>query len=229
MNILVIGPGQVSGKFGKDFCELARTNGHNVFTISHGNSLKVDTYHAYANFNDFESMENAFNQVTKNVAHIDMMLYNSNHSGQFMNEKQMFNETSIVQVEAYKASLQIQVICPHFFATKVLTKMSVGDRIVFMTTGLTHAMFEEHSDRARYVHHVGYIGSKCYQNALMMGLAEHNNKNVIATSISPHFPYEDHAKYKIVLGQTYRRIMKITDADNGKVIKFNGDSDRINF
>ena len=31
MNKLVIGPGQTSGKFGKDFCELARNDGHDVF------------------------------------------------------------------------------------------------------------------------------------------------------------------------------------------------------
>jgi short-subunit dehydrogenase len=230
MNILVIGPGQTSGKFGKDFCELARNDGHDVFTISHGYSKKVEPTQIFADFNDIESMNNAFDTLTKEFVHLDMMLYNSNYSGSFPNdETQMFNETSMVPTTAYLESLQIQVICPHFFAIKALSKMTNGDRIVFMTTGLTYARFDENVYTARYAHHVGYIGSKSYQNALMMGLAENNQKSVIVASIAPHFPYEDPAKYNIVLGQTYRRIMKITDADNANVIKFNNNRDRINF
>lgn len=228
MNILVIGPGQTSGKFGKDFCELARNDGHDVFTISHGYSKKVESTQIFADFNHIESMEHAFDELTKEVAHLDMMLYNSNHVD-IPNETQMFTETSTVPATAYRESLQIQVICPHFFAIKALSKMTSGDRIVFMTTGLTYARFDENAYTARYAHHVGYIGSKSYQNALMMGLAEHNQKNVIVSSIAPHFPYEDPAKYNIVLGQTYRRIMKITDIDNANVIKFNYDKNRINF
>jgi hypothetical protein len=107
--------------------------------------------------------------------------------------------------------------------------MTSGDRIVFMTTGLTYARFDENVYTPKYAHHVGYVGSKSYQNALMMALAEHNQKNVIVASIAPHFPYEDPAKYNIVLAQTYQRIMKITDADNANVIKFNRDKNRINF
>lgn len=231
MNILVIGPGDNPEKFGKGFCDLASVDEHTVFTISHGNkNVTIDSTNVIANFNDLNSLSEAFDTVTKDIDHLDILLYNSNYPGTFLNEKDMFNENSTVPVDGYNGSLQVQVICPHFLAIKSLSKMTDGSKIIFMTTGLTYGIWEtENDERFEFVHHVGYIGSKSYQNALMLGLAMHNNKNVIVASISPHFPYDDPEQFNIVLGQTYRRILKVSSEDNGSVIRFNDKLHRLNF
>ena len=46
MNIVVFGGGE-PGKFGNDFCLLARQQGHNVFILSHRDYATGDPQHAH--------------------------------------------------------------------------------------------------------------------------------------------------------------------------------------
>ena len=223
MNILVIGPGDETGKFGRDFCDLAQAAGHTVRTISHLSAYrKVIGYDksVTADFSDFNSMSNAFDKATFGLDHLDMMLYNSKYSGRINDRTvKLFTEKTVIPVKEYTDALQVQVICPHFFTIKTLSKMSAGSRIIFMTTGLTYSLDPDNTNKGEYAYLVGYAGSKSFQNMLMLGLAYHNDKGIIATSVSPHFPYEDTEKYQKTLTNTYNRIMLVNEADNGTLIR----------
>jgi hypothetical protein len=54
---------------------------------------------------------------------------------------------------------------------------------------------------------LGYYGGKSYQHQLMLALADHNDKNVTVSSISPYFNYEDRASYTKTFSNVYNHIM----------------------
>ena len=63
MNICVIGGGGPTGKFGRDFCDRARDEGHNVYVLSHKNHKQTDHRQMWANFKNIET--NIFQELSQ--------------------------------------------------------------------------------------------------------------------------------------------------------------------
>jgi NAD(P)-dependent dehydrogenase (short-subunit alcohol dehydrogenase family) len=210
MNICVIGGGR---NFGKDFCDRAQRDGHNVRILSHRDYNNNDIRHACANFNDYDQLINAFNQVTNDLTHIDVFLYNSTTVDKL--GKIYYKSTSNVNYRAHIDQLNVHVIVPHFLCVEALKKMNSNSKIIFMTSGMGN--FDQYK-RSGMTDVAAYAGSKAYQNFLMAAFADHNDKNAIVASMSPHFDYYNVENYKPIFEVCYKKILTLTSDDNGKIL-----------
>ena len=215
MNIVVIGGGGSTGKFGRDFCDRARNEGHSVYVISHKDYSTGDAKQISADFTDPASVVNAFNTVIRGVDHLDIMLYNSSAGG-YPIQAVDYKSTSTVSIQQHYLNYNLYVLYPHLLSIESLKKMDVSSKIIFLTTGLTTSwMWEDESKDFNRL--AGYIGGKSFQNHFMIGLATHNDKGVTVTSLSPHFDYQNIDSYNRSLTLTYNRIMNILPRDNGRL------------
>ena len=210
MNIVVFGGGQ-PGKFGNDFCNLARQQCHNVFILSHKDYGTNDPQHAYADCNNRQSVVDGFNRLTQSIDHIDIFLYNGRMDG-YPGNPNDFKSTATVSTLGWNTNLYITVILAHVLSIEALKKMSTGSKLVFLTTGMAVKF-----DRTDYTEMAGYAGLKAAQTHLMIALSHHNDKGAIASSVSPHFPYENQEAYDIVFRKVYDYILEFDQTQNGKI------------
>jgi len=210
MNIVVIGGGQ-PGKFGNDFCNRARSEGHDVYVISHKDYGTNDPKHIVADFDNVNDFLSKFKNLTNHLEKIDLLLYNSNaHS--YPGRPDELQSTGNVSTDKWEKALRFHVVIPHAIALESLKKMTKGSSIVFMTSGMSYDL-----SRKNWTANVGYAGFKGMQNHLMIGLANNNDKGAIVTCVSPHFPYDDAEKYSMVFNHTYDYITSLTEESNGKI------------
>lgn len=213
MNIVVVGGGK---RFGKDLVDQFRLMGHNVYVLSHIQYENADSNHLHANFKNITDIITAFNQLTDGIG-IDILFYNSNVDVGPYDPKEYqstLNYTKEKIEERWITNFRVAVTIPHAIAIAALSKMNVGGKIMFMTSGLSLRFYEEYSFNA------GYAGCKSAQNFLMYALAMCNDRNITACSLYTHIPYEDMEKYEIVLRNAIEQILKITHLDNGKILYF---------
>jgi hypothetical protein len=213
MNIVVIGGG-TPGKFGNDFCNRAKSEGHDVYIMSHIDHGTNDPKHIVANFNSPDIFLHYYKKLIQNLDTIDILLYNSNGGGGIFDASQL---QSIGRYEGvdWEIGLKTHVIIPHMIILESLKKMSKGSGIVFMTTDQSYNL-----SKTQNTSFVGYAGFKGIQNHLMIGLAYNNDKEAIATSVSTHFPYENKKEYDIMFDKIYNYITTLTDKSNGKIRSF---------
>ena len=218
MNIVLIGCSS-AGKFGNDFYHRAKTDGHTVYSLSHTNHNLSDHRHAFGSF-DATRLEDGsipihttYAQLIDKINHIDIFLYNSNNGAYPSNDADLRSDGT-VDLSAWKKSLDVQVVIPHILILESLKKMSSRSGIVFMTTGLSYDLSQKDHEHSKYV---GYAGFKSVQNHLMMGLAAHNDKDAICTSVASHFTYDDPGNYNIIFNKVYDYITNLTAANNGKI------------
>ena len=210
MNIVVFGGGE-PGKFGNDFCNLAREQGHNVFILSHRDYATGDPQHAHADCDNRQSVVEAFNRLTQSIDCIDIFVYNGRMDG-YPGQPQNFTSNAIVNTQAWNTNLYITVILAHVLSVEALKKMSAGSKLVFLTTGMAMKF-----DRDDYTQMAGYAGIKAAQTHLMIALAHHNDRGAIACSVSPHFQYDDRPKYEVVFRKVYDYILGFDQTQNGKI------------
>lgn len=210
MNIVVIGGG-APGRFGNDFCNRARSDGHDVYVISHKDYGYNDPRQIVADFDNIPRFLEKFKTLTDHLEQIDILLYNSNGNA-YPTNPEFLKSTGRVSVEHWERALRLHVIIPHMLAIESLKKMTKGCGIVFMTSGMSYML-----SRTEWTNFVGYAGFKGMQNQLMIGLAHHNDKGVIVTCAAPHFAYDNPERYKIVLDNAYEYITNLTDDANGKI------------
>jgi NAD(P)-dependent dehydrogenase (short-subunit alcohol dehydrogenase family) len=215
MNIIVVGGGGNPGRFGRDFCDKARLDGHSVYVVSHKDYNTNDPQQISADFNNPSAVVDAFNTVTQHLNQLDILLYNSSAGG-YPQQASDYKSNSTVLIQQHYLNYNLYVLYPHLLSVEALKKMDNTSKIIFLTTGLTTSwMWEDESmDFNRLA---GYIGGKSFQNHLMRGLATYNDKGVTVTSLSPHFDYQNADTYNRGLRSTYLRIMNITPNDNGKI------------
>jgi hypothetical protein len=210
MNIVVIGGGK-PGKFGNDFCNRARSEGHDVYVISHKDYGTNDPKHVVAPFNNVGAFLEAFKNLTKDLDTIDILLYNSN-ANSYPGRPDELQSTGSVSLEKWVQAMTLNAVIPHSVSLEALKKMSKGSGIVFMTSGMSYDL-----SRKDWTANVGYAGFKGVQNHLMIGLANHNDKGAVVTCVSPHFPYDNAEKYSMVFNHTYNYITTLTEESNGKI------------
>jgi hypothetical protein len=205
MNIVVVGGGRF-GQFGNDFVRRAKSEGHTVRVLSHRTTDDTD---ATLTFLTAEDAVTKFNVVTQNLNDIDILLYNSAYKG-YPDDPSLFTSKGVIKEKLYVHGFYVQAIIPHALSIEALKKMSSQSKIVFMTTDVIY-------DRERTVglHKLGYYGGKAYQHQLMLALAEHNDKGISVSSISPMFDYEDRKLYSKQFDTVYAHIFGPTR--NGKV------------
>jgi NAD(P)-dependent dehydrogenase (short-subunit alcohol dehydrogenase family) len=210
MNIVVIGGGK-PGKFGNDFCNRARSEGHDVYVISHKDYGTNDPKQIVADFNNVAEFLEKFKNLTNHLDKIDVLLYNSNgHS--YPGRPEELQSTGGSSLAQWEKALRLHVAIPHALAIEALKKMTKGCGIVFMTSGMSYDL-----KRTNWTANVGYAGFKGMQNHLMIGLAHHNDKEAIVTCIAPHFPYDNAEKYSNVLNIAYEYITNLTEENNGRI------------
>lgn len=213
MNICVIGGGGPKGRFGRDFCDRARLEGHNVYVLSHRHYFPRRPRHMHADFSTPNDVVKQFEQLTADIDHIDIFVYNSTPTTPTTpNYPAEFRSNSIVNPSEWHNTINIHAIVPHMLSVCALKKMSSASKIVFLVTGLSM-----NHDRDFYTELVGYATGKSAQIFLMLALANHNDRGAVATAISPHFDREDTKFYEWTVDQAYKYITKIDTAQNGKI------------
>jgi hypothetical protein len=210
MNIVVVGGGQ-PGKFGNDFVVKARRQGHRVLVLSHRNYGVSNPDSVVTSFIDIDKTVEDFQNLINRVETIDLLLYNSNNGG-YPDAVENFHSSSSINERRYLQGFRVHVMIPHALSLSALTKMSKGSRIVFMTTDMIYS-----KERDNYLEMVGYAGGKSYQHHLMLGLAHNNDKDVVVSSISPHFDYNNRTQYDTVFGKAFDYLMDASTNVNAKV------------
>ena len=215
MNIVVFGGGE-PGKFGNDFCNLAREQGHNVFVLSHKDYATGDPQHGHTDVSERQYVVEDFNQLTQSIDHIDIFLYNGRMDS-YPSYPDHFKSTARISSELWYRNLYSNVILPHVLSIEALKKMSKASKIVFLTTGLATDF-----ERTTYTEMAGYAGIKATQVHLMISLAHHNDRGSLVYAISPHFPYEDRPSYDRVFRLVYNNILEFDSTQNGKIKTIHG-------
>jgi len=217
MNICVIGGGGPKGKFGRDFCDRARDEGHNVYVLSHKNYNLNDPKHVWADFNNIDNVVTGFTQLIESIDHIDIFIYNSTPNyGSFPHLDRHFKSTTKVDyTKGWHNTIDIHAVIPHMLCVAALNKMSATSKLVFMVTGL--AMY---FDRDEWTDHVGYASGKAAQIFLMLAFSTFNDRKAISTAVSPHFDYTNPAHYEIIFNKVYNHILDMNQNQNGKIKSF---------
>jgi NAD(P)-dependent dehydrogenase (short-subunit alcohol dehydrogenase family) len=209
MNIVVIGGGQ-PGKFGNDFANQAKEEGHNVLILSHRDYGTNDPTHAWADFSERQSVVDQFRLLTADLDRIDIFLYNTAYAS-YPSDPSLFKSTANVSTVGWISNLYVNVLLPHVLSVEALKKMGRGSKLVFMTTRMALQF-----NRTEYTDMAGYAGTKATQTHLMLALAYHNDRGAIATSISPHFPYDNKEEYRKTFEKTYEYILTF---DQNAIVK----------
>jgi len=213
MNICVIGGGGAVGKFGRDFCDRARQDGHNVYVLSHRPSAENNSQHTWANFDVVTDVVTAFEQLTADLDHIDIFVYNSKPRQEFPGQPEDFVSNSRGNPWLWHKTIDGHAVLPHLLSIAALKKMSDRSKLVFLVSGLA-----TNFDRDYYTQLVGYSTGKAAQAFLMLAFANHNDRGAISTAVSPHFDNPD--TYKNIFDNTYRYILTIDHEQNGKIKNF---------
>jgi len=220
VNICVIGGGGPVGKFGRDFCDRARADGHNVYVLSHQQKGHPNRRHLYANFLNFDDILNKFDQLTAEINNIDIFVYNSTY-GSYPEHPNHYKSNTKFNPAGWHDTINIHAIIPHMLIIRALAKMSNTSKIVFLVTGLSINFI----NRSRHSDLVGYATGKAAQIFLMLALANHNDRGAIVTALSPHFDLKDIEFYQQTLDHSYQYIVKMDPAQNGYIEQLLGPKD----
>jgi NAD(P)-dependent dehydrogenase (short-subunit alcohol dehydrogenase family) len=217
MNICVIGGGGTKGKFGRDFCDCARAQGHNVYVLSHKDYNQNDPRQLWADFKNIDNVVTRFTQLIESIDHIDIFIYNTtSDSGSFPHLDRHFKSTNKFDcVKGWHNTIDLHAVIPHMLCVTALNKMSATSKLVFMVSGL--AMY---FDRPEWNDAAGYSSGKAAQIFLMLGFSSYNDRGAISTAVSPHFDYTNPAHYEIIFNRVYDHILDMNQDQNGKIKSF---------
>lgn len=213
MNICVVGGGGAVGKFGRDFCDRARKDGHNVYVLSHRPSAENNSQHTWANFDVVADVVSAFDKLTANLTHIDILIYNSKPEQEFPGQPSDFVSSHQANPRLWHKTIDGHAVLPHLLSISALKKMTSNSKLVFLVSGLA-----TNFDRDYWTHSVGYATGKAAQAFLMLAFANHNDRGAISTAVSPHFDNPD--TYKNVFDNAYCYILNMDHEQNGKIKNF---------
>lgn len=210
MNVVIIGGG-TKGKFGNDLVNRLRSEGHDVYIISHRNNGTNDPKQVVAKFSDLDALLSAFDKLTEHLDTIDLFLYNSN-GAPYVSEKEAFTSTATFSKLLWDNALNVSAVVPYNLMVRALSKMNENSKLVYMATGLATDF-----TRTKFTQYAGYAGMKALMVHLMLGFAHHNDKDSIVSILSPHFDYEHREHYNSVFENTYKYILNLSKEHNGKI------------
>lgn len=218
-NIVIFGAG-VPNKFGYDFVEKSRIEGHNVTVFSHtdhGLNNPQNIVIDYSNYNECDKKFDDF--ILNNKQPIDIIFFN--HTGGYYPSfvKDPYAKPNL---ELYSSTLNTQVVIPHLFISKTINLMSDKSKTVFSTNSsgmsLNYRMGTEKL--------VGFVGANTWKINMMFGYANAREKNITYCCISPSINYENPEIFKRYKEQDfnllYNFIHNYDDSFNGKIVTFWG-------
>lgn len=210
MNIVILGGGSV-GRFGNDFAQRARNQGHKVIIFSHKINGQNDTDQYVIDYNDIDKTKQVYTNAINDIEQIDLILLNQNgDSYPYINQQ---DEAPEVDANQYYRSLNIHVVSSHLLISTCHSKLHDKSKVVYMSTGLAFNLL-----RDNYHQHYGYGAYKSMMSNLMIGFAKNRKKKITYTVFSPHFPYDDRDTYKLVFENCYKWIFEHDDTFNGSVV-----------
>jgi NAD(P)-dependent dehydrogenase (short-subunit alcohol dehydrogenase family) len=213
MNVVIVGGG-TKGKFGNDLVNRLRSEGHDVYILSHRDNGTNDPKQVVADFKDMQSVIDAYEKLTNHLDTIDLFLYNSNGRS-YLNNEHAFTSGAIFNNIEWQLSLNIAISIPYNLIIKALSKMNDTSKLIYMATGLA-----TNYNRTEFTEYSGYAGSKAYMTHLMLGFANHNDKGSIVSILSPHFNYDDKDHYNNVFERICNYIQFLSKELNGKIVQF---------
>jgi NAD(P)-dependent dehydrogenase (short-subunit alcohol dehydrogenase family) len=212
MNAIVVGGGS---KFGRYVVDNLRSLDYQVYILSHRDYGTNDPMHLTANFKNTHDVKSQFQKILEQIITLDLFLYVSNFD--FGPGKPEHFDVSTLNVEKmWFDTIRVNVVLPHELSLLSLQKTHRDSKIVFMASGLAYEF-----ERDDYTEMAAYAGSKAALNHLMTGLSSYNKEIICA--LSPHFPDDEDLKTK-EYHYAFTRLISLTRADKGKIIKLYLDS-----
>lgn len=202
MNIVIVGPGSDSKRFGTYFVNSAESEKHSITKFS---------YRLYDE--SPEDITKRFETAIADLDRIDLFLYNV-MGGTYPGQEEQYKTGHTVLHDEWKNDILINASLPHAFSLKCLEKMDENSSIVFMTSSASYLI-----NRNNFLNFAGYFGTKATMNHLARSLSEYNDKGATVCVMGPHIPYEDPDSAEIIMQSLTKRILNITKEDNGKILQ----------
>lgn len=218
--VVIIGGGQKSGRM---IADRFRSNGDTVRVLSH----RVYPDSTTADFASTADVLAKFQELTQDLATIDVFFYNTNHhygptteldfkkNPEWFSPRQSQNRLKIIE-ESWHKNAHVGIVLPNLLALTALEKMTGSSVGVFITTYISYA---EMTVDNTYNHLLSYKGIKAAQNHMMLAFAAHNDAGATFFSVAPHYPYEDPVALEKVVDRVYHAVQNASAADNGKFIQ----------
>ena len=208
-NILVVGGG-TPGKFGNQFVNKAREDGHRVVNFSHKdhNTGHVDDRHI--NYNDVKQIKTKCAELASEMPVIDIILFNQNGAGYPGITEQLFKEPNLLE---YNQTITRAVAVPHQIIVSLYNSLNTGSKVVYMGSTMSFLY-----DRENYIEHVGYPSAKSFAMHLISAMAKCRTKEITFSCMCPYFLYHKPDVYKNIFEQTYNYILNHDDSYNGKIV-----------
>lgn len=209
MNIIVLGGG-APGKFGNDFVNKARSEGHRVIVLSHRDRNTGNSDDRIINYRNIESIKPVLQQISKEIPVIDIILFNQTGAGYPYSAEELFSEPNLSE---YNNLLNIHVVVPHLVTAMLHGNLIDGSKVIFMSSTMA---FEY--GRSNFGSMVGYPAGKSFVTHLMSSMSRSRTKNITFSAVCPYFMYNEPEKYQETLQYLYTHIFQHDDTMNGKIV-----------
>lgn len=209
MNIVVLGGGK-PGKFGNDFVNKARQEGHRVIVLSHKDYATGVNDDMIISYHNLDATKEVLAKVAIEMPSIDIMLFNQNGGGYPDSVEDLFSEPN---TQYYANTLQAHVVMPHLLVACLYANLKEGSKVVFMSSTMAFEYQREH-----YLSGVGYPSGKSFATHLMSSMARSRTKPVTFSAICPFFIYNDRNLYTQAFENLYKHIFEHDDNSNGKIV-----------
>ena len=216
MNVVIFGAG-TPDKFGYDFVQKSRQEGHRVTVFSHKDHGVNHKDHYVINYDNLNNCEHAFNAfLENNKEKIDIIIYNTlggnyptyEHFGYLKPDLQSYNHT-----------FNTHFLVPHLFIAKTINRMNENGKTIFFASTLGLSVSNERQGTEQMV---GYASGNIWKVNMMLGYAAARTKNITYCCISPSLRYKTIEGFKRYKEQDfdlmYNFIYNCDDSYNGKLV-----------
>lgn len=210
-NILILGGGAPgTSRFGNQFVQKARSEGHRVINLSHKDYSTGNIDDIYIDYYDLDQAKSVIEKVKESMPIVDVLYFNQNGEGYPHDEEDIFSEPWPLK---YHNLIQTTLVIPHLLISKLYPNNLVeGSRVLFASS---HMAFQY--ERTYYPSAVGYPGGKSFVTHFMASAARCRTKKVTFSAICPAFLYDDPKLYADAFRITYDYILNHDDSANGKI------------
>ena len=222
MNIVIFGAG-TPDKFGYDFVQKSRQEGHRVTVFSHKDHGISHVDHYVIDYNNLNNCEFVFNTfLENNKDKIDILIYNTLGGNYPTLEYFGYNTPDL---SLYQHTFNTHFVVPHLFIAKSIHRMNENAKTIFFasTLGLNFNDSRKGTEQM-----VGYASGNIWKVNMMLGYANNRKKNITYCCISPSIQYKTIEGFKRYKEQDfellYNFIYNCDDSYTGKLIAIWGDN-----
>lgn len=209
MNIVLVGGGSPE-RFGNQFLNRARNEGHRVINLSHRNHNTGHEDDRTLNYHNPEKVKEVCQKIIADMPVIDIIVFNQTGDAFPHDNAELFAEPNF---ERYYRTMHIAVAVPHLIISCLYNNLVDGSKVLNMSSTMAFAY-----ERDNYISAVGYPGAKSYATHLIMSMARCRTKKVTFSSLCPYFLYHKPEWYNNSFQVTYNHIFNHDDSCNGKIL-----------